>query len=251
MFILYLLIFIFGTTIGSFLNVVIYRLPRNESIVYPPSHCTKCKSELKPYDLVPVFSYIILKGRCRYCGDKISIRYPIVELTTGLIYFILFIYFGISIKSLSYAFLVSLLIVITFIDIEHKIIPNKIILIGLIAGAIFRVLMFNYGVWDYIVGFFLGGGVLLLISLLSGGGMGGGDIKLMALIGLFIGWKLTISTLFIAVLLGAVGGVLLIALKIKTRRDYIPFGPYISTACIISILYGYDLLNLYIKLIRG
>lgn len=251
MFILYLLIFIFGTIIGSFLNVVIYRLPRNESIVYPPSHCTKCKSELKPYDLVPVFSYIILKGRCRYCGDKISIRYPIVELITGLIYLILFIYFGISIKSLSYAFLVSLLIVITFIDIEHKIIPNKIILIGLIAGAVFRVLMFNYGVWDYIVGFFLGGGVLLLISLLSGGGMGGGDIKLMALIGLFVGWKLTISTLFIAVLLGAVGGIILIALKIKTRKDYIPFGPYISIACIISILYGYDLLNLYIKLIRG
>ncbi|ADL68795.1 Prepilin peptidase [Thermoanaerobacterium thermosaccharolyticum DSM 571] len=251
MFILYLLVFIFGTIIGSFLNVVIYRLPRNESLVYPPSHCTKCKNELKPYDLVPILSYMILKGRCRYCGDKISIRYPIVELITGLIYLILFIYFGISIKSLSYAFLASLLIVITFIDIEHKIIPNKIILTGLIAGAIFRVLMFNYGVWDYIVGFFLGGGVLLLISLLSGGGMGGGDIKLMALIGLFIGWKLTISTLFIAVLLGAVGGIILIVLKIKTRKDYIPFGPYISAACIISILYGYDLLNLYIKLIRG
>jgi Type IV leader peptidase family./Bacterial Peptidase A24 N-terminal domain. len=251
MFILYLLVFIFGTIIGSFLNVVIYRVPRNESIVYPQSHCTKCKSELKPYDLVPILSYMILKGRCRYCDDKISIRYPIVEIITGLIYLILFIYFGISIKSLSYAFLASLLIVITFIDIEHKIIPNKIILIGLIVGAVFRVLMFNYGVWDYIVGFFLGGGVLLLISLLSGGGMGGGDIKLMALIGLFVGWKLTISTLFIAVLLGAVGGILLIVLKIKTRKDYIPFGPYISVACIISILYGYDLLNLYIKFIRG
>ncbi|AEF17192.1 Prepilin peptidase [Thermoanaerobacterium xylanolyticum LX-11] len=251
MFILYILVFVFGLIIGSFLNVVIYRLPRNESIVYPPSHCTNCESELKPYDLVPVISYIFLRGRCRYCGNRISIRYPIVELLTGFIYLILFIYFGISIKSLSYAFLASLLIVITFIDMEHKIIPNKVILIGLIAGAAFRVLMFNYGLWDYIVGFLIGGGVLLLISLLSGGGMGGGDIKLMAMIGLFIGWKLTISTLFLAVVLGAIGGIAMILFKIKTRKDYIPFGPYISIACLISILYGYDLLNMYIKLIRG
>lgn len=251
MFILYLLIFLFGTIIGSFLNVVIYRLPRNESIVYPSSHCTKCKNELKPYDLVPIFSYIILKGRCRYCGNKISVKYPLVEIIAGLMYLVLFIYFGFSIEFLLYSFLLSLLIVISFIDIEHKIIPNKIILTGLIVGAIFRVLMFNYGVWDYVIGFVLGGGVLLLISLLSGGGMGGGDIKLMAMIGLFIGWKLTLLTLFIAALLGAVGGIILIALKIKTRKDYIPFGPYISVACIISILYGYDLLNLYIKFIRG
>jgi len=251
MFILYILVFVFGLIIGSFLNVVIYRFPRNESIVYPPSHCTNCKSELKPYDLVPIVSYIFLRGRCRYCGNRISIRYPIVELLTGFIYLILFIYFGISIKSLLYAFLASLLIVITFIDMEHKIIPNKVILIGLIAGAAFRVLMFNYGLWDYIVGFLIGGGVLLLISLLSGGEMGGGDIKLMAMIGLFIGWKLTISTLFLAVVLGAIGGIAMILFKIKTRKDYIPFGPYISIACLISILYGYDLLNMYIKLIRG
>ncbi|MGJ7044583.1 prepilin peptidase [Thermoanaerobacterium thermosulfurigenes] len=251
MFILYILVFVFGTIIGSFLNVVIYRFPRNESIVYPPSHCTNCESELKPYDLVPIVSYIFLRGRCRYCGNRISIRYPIVELLTGLIYLILFIYFGISIKSLSYAFLESLLIVITFMDMEHKIIPNKVILIGLIAGVAFRLIMINYGVWDYIVGFLVGGGVLLFISLLSGGGMGGGDIKLMAMIGLFIGWKLTISTLFLAVVLGAVGGIVLVLFKIKTRKDYIPFGPYISIACIISILYGYDLLNMYIKLIRG
>lgn len=251
MFILYILVFIFGVIIGSFLNVVIYRLPRNESIVYPPSHCVNCKRELKPYDLIPILSYIFLKGRCRCCGSRISIRYPIVELITGLIYLILFIYFGISIKSLSYTFLASLLIVITFIDMEHKIIPNKIILIGLIVGAAFRLITINYGIWDYIVGFLVGGGVLFLISLLSGGGMGGGDIKLMAMIGLYVGWKLTISTLFLAVVLGAVGGIVLILFKIKTRKDYIPFGPYISIACIISILYGYDLLNMYIKLIRG
>lgn len=251
MFILYILVFVFGTIIGSFLNVVIYRVPRNESIVYPPSHCANCKHELKPYDLIPVVSYIVLRGRCRYCGNRISIRYPIVELLTGIIYLILFVYFGISIKSLSYAFLASLLIAISFIDMEHKIIPNKVILIGLIAGVAFRLIMINYGVWDYIVGFLVGGGVLLLISLLSGGGMGGGDIKLMAMIGLFVGWKLTISTLFLAVVLGAIGGIAMILFKIKTRKDYIPFGPYISIACLISILYGYDLLNMYIKLIRG
>ncbi|WP_172856669.1 A24 family peptidase [Thermoanaerobacterium sp. RBIITD] len=251
MYLQYILVFIFGTIIGSFLNVVIYRIPRKESIVYPPSHCTKCGHKLKPVDLFPVLSYILLKGRCRHCGEKISIRYPAVEFLTGFIFFIIFYHFGLSIKALSYIFLSAVLVAITFIDIEHKIIPNKIILTGLIGGIIFRVLLYNYGILDYVIGFALGGGILLLISIISGGGMGGGDIKLMALIGLFVGWKLTLTTLFIAVLLGAIGGIILIILKVKTRKDYIPFGPYISMACLISILYGYDLLNLYIGYIRG
>lgn len=246
-----ILIFIFGTIIGSFLNVVIYRIPSKESIVYPPSHCTKCGHELKPVDLLPVLSYILLKGRCRYCGEKISVRYPAVELLTGLIFFIIFYKFGLSIKALSYIFLSAVLIAITFIDIENKIIPNKLILTGISGGIIFRFFMYNYGFLDYIIGFLLGGGTLLIISMLSKGGMGGGDIKLMALVGLFVGWKLTVITLFFSVIIGALGGIILIALKVKTRKDYIPFGPYISIAWLISILYGYDILNYYIGFIRG
>ncbi|GAB6117617.1 A24 family peptidase [Thermoanaerobacter brockii subsp. lactiethylicus] len=248
---LYILIFLFGTIIGSFLNVVIHRVPRKESIVYPPSHCPKCGHELKTIDLIPILSYILLKGRCRYCGEKISIRYPIVELLTGIVFLIIYYKFGLDFKAFSYMFLASILIAVSFIDIEHRIVPNKIILVGFIGGIIFRVLMYNYGFIDYIMGLVLGGGILLLISLISGGEMGGGDIKLMALIGFFIGWKLTILVLFLSVIIGALGGVILVALKIKGRKDYIPFAPYISIAWLISILYGYEMLNYYIKFIRG
>lgn len=248
---LYIFIFIFGTIIGSFLNVVIYRTPQRKSIIFPPSHCTKCGHELKPVDLLPVLSYILLKGRCRYCSEEISIRYPVVELLTGLIFFIIFYKFDLSIKALSYIFLSTVLIVITFIDIEHKIIPNKLILTGIFGGIMFRIFMYSYGFMDYIIGFLLGGGILLLISLLSGGEMGGGDIKLMALIGLFVGWKLTATTLFFSVIIGALEGIILIVLRIKTKKDYIPFSPSISIAWFISILYGYNILNYYIGFIRG
>ncbi|SHE65879.1 leader peptidase (prepilin peptidase) / N-methyltransferase [Thermoanaerobacter uzonensis DSM 18761] len=248
---LYILIFLFGTIIGSFLNVVIHRVPRKESIVYPPSHCPKCGHELKTIDLMPILSYILLKGRCRYCGEKISIRYPVVEALTGIVFLIIYYKFGLDFKAFSYMFLASILISISFIDMEHKIVPNKIIIAGFVGAIIFRLLMYNYGFLDYVLGLVLGGGILLLISLISRGEMGGGDIKLMALIGFFIGWKLTILVLFLSVIIGALGGVILVALKIKGRKDYIPFAPYISFAWFISILYGYEILNYYIKFIRG
>lgn len=250
MYILYILIFILGTIIGSFLNVVIYRIPRNESIIFPASHCTYCNHELKPFDLIPIISYVLLKGKCRYCGKNISLRYPIVELITGLIFVIIFHYFNISILSLSYIFLSVILVILSFIDAKHKLIPNKILLTGLIGIIIFRILMYNEGIMDYLIGSIIGGGIFLLVSIVSGEGMGGGDIKLMALIGLFIGRKLTLLTMFFAVILGAIVGVVLIFLKIKTRKDAIPFVPFISIGCIISILYGYSILNWYISFIR-
>ncbi|ADD02327.1 peptidase A24A domain protein [Thermoanaerobacter italicus Ab9] len=248
---LYILIFLFGTIIGSFVNVLIRRIPRKESIVYPPSHCPICEHELKTIDLIPILSYILLKGRCRYCGEKISIRYPAVEMLTGIVFLIIYHKFGLGFKAFSYMFIAAILITVSFIDIDYKIVPNKIILVGFIGGIIFRILMYNYGLIDYIVGLILGGGILLLISLISGGEIGGGDIKLMALIGFFIGWKLTILVLFLSVIIGALGGVILVALKIKGGKDYIPFVPYISIAWFISILYGYKILNYYIKFIRG
>ncbi|QSZ28381.1 prepilin peptidase [Aceticella autotrophica] len=248
---LYIFLFVFGTIIGSFLNVLIYRIPRKESIVFPSSHCTKCGHELKPFDLIPIISFITLKGRCRYCGAKISLKYPLVELLTGLVFITIFYYFGLTAKTISYIFLSAILITISFIDIEYKIIPNELILTGILGGIVFRLVMYRDGLTDYIIGFLLGAGILFLISVISGGGMGGGDIKLMALIGLFVGWKLTLTTMFIAVILGAICGIILILLKIKTRKDYIPFGPYIAVAWLISILYGCNIINFYIKLISG
>jgi len=249
--ILYILIFVLGTIIGSFLNVLIHRIPRKESIVYPPSHCPVCGHELSSIDLIPIISYILLRGRCRYCKEKISVVYPIVEAVTGIIFLLIYIKFGLNLKAVSYLFLACILIAISFIDIKHKIIPNKLIVTGLIGGLIFRILMYNYGYIDYLLGLALGGGILLIISLISGGEMGGGDIKLMALIGLFVGWKLTLLTLFLSVLFGALGGMILIAVKIKGRKDYMPFAPYIAFSYFISIMYGYEILNFYIKLIRG
>ncbi|MGB9679465.1 MAG: prepilin peptidase [Thermoanaerobacteraceae bacterium] len=249
--ILYILIFVLGTIIGSFLNVLIHRVPRKESIVYPPSHCPVCGHELSSIDLMPIISYILLRGRCRYCKEKISAVYPIVEAVTGIIFLLIYIKFGLNLKAVSYLFLGCILIAISFIDVKHKIIPNKLIVTGLIGGLIFRILMYNYGYIDYLLGLALGGGILLIISLISGGEMGGGDIKLMALIGLFVGWKLTLLILFLSVLFGALGGMILIAIKIKGRKDYMPFAPYIAFSYFISIMYGYEILNFYIKLIRG
>ncbi|MBE3579604.1 MAG: prepilin peptidase [Caldanaerobacter subterraneus] len=249
--VLYILIFLFGTIIGSFLNVIIYRVPRKESIIYPSSYCPRCGHEINGIDLIPILSYILLKGRCRYCGGKISIRYPVVELLTGIVFVVIYSKFGLDVKAFSYMFLSSVLISASFIDLEHKIIPNSIIIAGFIGALIFRLLMYSYGFLDYILGLLLGGGILLLISFLSGGEMGGGDVKLMALIGFFIGWKLVLLNLLLGVVLGALAGVLLVLFKIKSRKDYIPFAPYLSLGWLISILYGYEILNYYLKLIRG
>ena len=241
---------LFGLMIGSFLNVCIYRIPRNESISFPPSHCTSCGHKLGPADLVPLFSYMFLRGRCRYCGERISVRYPLVEALGGAAFLLCYIRFGLTVESIKYALLICVLISVTFIDGDHGIIPGKLMIFAAISGIILNLIghKFNAGLLSYLYGALLGGGVIMLIVLLTGG-MGGGDIQLMAVVGLFLGFKRCALSLLLSFIIGGLAGALLLLTKKKSRRDYIPFGPWISAAAVIGIFFGDSIVNWYISLL--
>ncbi|MBI4651035.1 prepilin peptidase [Candidatus Desantisbacteria bacterium] len=241
--IIYFLIFIFGMVIGSFLNVCIYRLPKDESIIMPVSHCPKCNNHIKPYDNIPVISYFILHGKCRACGTKISPQYPLVEILTGVLFLSLYYYNSLSLDFVLNSILISGLIISAFIDIDYKIIPDSItlpLIIFFITISFGRYLISNNlnFVIDSFLGMLLGGGFLFLIAIIWRGGMGGGDIKLAALIGSAIGWKMVILVLFLSFIIGAVSGIILILSGKKTRKDVIPFGPFLCLGAFISIFWG-------------
>jgi leader peptidase (prepilin peptidase)/N-methyltransferase len=245
-------IFLFGLLLGSFFNVCIYRIPREESIIFPPSHCTVCGTQLKWLDLFPLFSWLFLRGRCRTCNSSISFQYPLVEFVTGLLYLLLFLKFGFSGSFISYLILASILIITTGIDIEHQIIPNGLVLIGVIAGISLILTGASVNWLDGLIGFFVGGGIFLLVALLSvwilkKEGMGGGDVKLMGMIGLFMGWKLTALSILLSIYAGGLIGGVLLLLKIKKRGDAIPYGPFIAVGTLISIFYGNELISWYIN----
>ena len=247
------IIFLFGILMGSFFNVCIYRIPRGESIVFPSSHCPSCKTSLRPKDLIPILSYLIKKGKCSYCGKRISLRYPVIEGLTGIVYSILYHFFGFSLSFLFYSFLMSILIIITGIDYDHQIIPDILVLWGLVGGLLYRgiegmIEKTAIGMVEGFVGMIIGGGFLLLIGILSKGGMGGGDIKLMGMIGWWLDWKLTIVALFFSFVLGGLISIFLLLFHIKSRKDPIPFGPFICLATYLSLLWGYDLLQGYFQL---
>ncbi|MCE5287114.1 MAG: prepilin peptidase [Pelosinus sp.] len=241
-----LFIFIFGIVMGSFLNVCIYRLPLNMSIVWPPSHCMQCKQRLSWHDMIPILSYLWLKGKCRYCGASYAARYALVELLTGLLFVWCFITVGLSAELIKVFILTAFLIVITFIDYDHQLILDKVLVWFAIAGVIINLLLPDVGLLDMLLGALSGGGLLLLIAVISRGGMGGGDIKFAAALGLWVGWQLTLLCLFLAFLIGGVSGILVIILHIKGRKDYIPFGPFIAAGLFISILYGSDITSWYL-----
>ncbi|MCY6355043.1 prepilin peptidase [Clostridium sp. ZS2-4] len=244
----YIFILIIGLLIGSFLNVCIYRIPREESISYPPSHCTSCGNNIKPYDLIPVISYIFfLKGKCRYCGEKISIRYPLIELFTGIVFVLIYKYYGTSMEFIKFAVLSCFLIAIGMIDFDTTDVYFKTTISGIIVGIVFLVVYYftGYNIGTYILGALIGGGFISLIILITGG-MGWGDAEICFLAGLYLGWKLTLLMLFLSVILGAVIGVLLIAIKKKSRKDYIPFGPYIALGAIIAAIWGDSILRWYL-----
>jgi len=244
-----LIIFALGAVIGSFLNVCIYRIPKGESIIFPGSYCPKCKKSLVWYQLIPVFNYFLSKGKCFHCHEQISWRYPFIELITGLVFIYLYQTYGPSWYFLTSTFLACLLLVIAFIDIDHQIIPNRLVLFGLIAGLIFNVFFHNLTWAQLFFGFLAGGGILLLIALLSRGGMGGGDIKLAAMLGIYLGWPKIIGALFIASILGALVGLYLIILKKKSRQEAIPFGPFLALGAIMVLIKGSEIWDLYLKLI--
>ncbi len=246
-----ILIFILGLIVGSFSNVCIYRIPRNESIIYRASHCPKCHSNISPKDNIPLLSYILLKGRCRNCKGKISIQYPIVEFLNGLIYLIIYLIYGLSIQSLIYIILSSALIIIAFIDLNEQIVPDVISLPGIVIGFIISFFVPYISFINSALGVVVGGGVILIIGLAGSvifkkEAMGGGDVKLAAMIGAFLGWRYIIISLFLGFFLGALAGIILIMSKIKNREDAVPFGPFIVLGSFITLLWGEKIITWYI-----
>lgn len=240
--------FIYGIIFGSFFNVVGLRVPKGESIVKPPSHCTVCDRNLTAIDLVPVFSYVFLKGKCRGCGTKISWIYPVMELVTGLLFAISYVQLGFSVELIVAILFVSMLVIITVSDLAYMLIPDKILLFFLIPLALARIFSPLSPWWDSILGAIIGFGVLFLIALLSKGGMGGGDIKLFFVIGIVLGMSNTLLTLFLASVIGTVIGIIVLRKAKKGRKTPIPFGPSIAIAAVLAYFYGNTLVDWYVNL---
>ncbi|MCJ7782979.1 MAG: prepilin peptidase [Desulfobacterales bacterium] len=246
---------IFGALVGSFLNVCIFRLPKEESIVWPGSHCPHCNTPIKFYDNIPLISYILLKGRCRHCHRPISFQYPLIEGITALVSLILFMKFGPSLSYLFYFYYVAALIVITVIDLYHQIIPDVISLPGIGVGLLASLIIPQINFLDSLIGILLGGGSLFLVAtvyqwLFKREGMGGGDVKLLAMIGAFLGWKTVILTILLSSLIGSITGVIMMVLKGKDFKYAIPFGPFLSLGAVISLFYGENLIRWYLYLNR-
>ncbi len=242
---LYITIFIFGIVIGSFLNVCIYRIPKKEDIVKINSHCMNCDYKLKWYDLVPLFSYLFLGGRCRKCKTKISIQYPIIEGLNGCLYLLVVAVNGVTIESLLYCLMFSALLTLSVIDFRTYEIPLGINLFILALGLI-RVALDYKNFLTYLIGFLSVSGFLYLLYLLTKGrGIGGGDIKLMAVSGLMLGWKLNILALAIGCIVGSV--IHLVRMKVSKENHILALGPYLSVGIMIACLWGNDLINWYFR----
>jgi leader peptidase (prepilin peptidase)/N-methyltransferase len=243
-------LFVVGAFIGSFLNVCIYRLPRGESVVWPGSHCPSCNQPVAPYDNVPVLSYLLLLGKCRRCRAPISIQYPLVEVLNGLAYVLVAWRFGLTWPALAYAAFCSALIVVSGIDLEHQIIPDRITLPGLAIGLVAAATILPITLVNAVIGVAVGGGLLWLLAWLSPylfgkEGMGGGDIKLMGMVGAFLGWKPALLTIMLGAIAGSVLGMTLIAIKLLRRDQYIPFGPFLALGAVVALFFADDLLAWY------
>lgn len=241
-------IFLIGVILGSFLNVCIYRIPKKESISYPSSYCTSCSSPLKWFHLIPILSYMIQRGKCGYCRESISLQYPIIELLNGLIAMIIYIRFGWGMDFVFYLLISSILIVISFIDLNHGIIPNFLNIIILILGIIYRFINFilydiPLDLIDGILGFSISSFAFIVIIIVSKGGMGFGDFKLIGVLGFLLGIKKILLNIFLAFLVGSIVSIFLLVFKIKKRTDSIPFGPFICIAFMITIFWGIDILK--------
>ncbi|MFZ5943368.1 MAG: prepilin peptidase [Bacillota bacterium] len=245
----YIIAFVFGITIGSFLNVCIYRLPRGESIVHPPSHCPGCNYQLKAWDLVPLFSYVFLGGKCRNCGIRISARYPLIELLTGMMFVLVVDKFGFNLEGLFYCLFGAALLVVTFIDLEHFLIPNSVVLFIIILGIGFHIFVRSFSVINAAASFLGAGLFFLLLFILSRGGMGGGDVKLAAALGLWLGWPDIALAVFLGSLAGTLISIPLILFKIRSRRDPIPYGPFLVLGTIIALGAGDGIWQWYLNLI--
>lgn len=245
-------VFLIGLLFGSFFNVCIYRIPKEESIVSPPSHCPKCNTRLKTLDLVPVFSYIFLGRKCRYCGEKISPRYAIVEAITAIIFTSLYLEFGLSFEFFKFVVMASFIIIIGLIDHDTTDVYAVTTYPGIACGLIFIIAAYflDKPFLDGIFGGLLGGGVIAAIVYITGG-MGKGDIEICALAGLYLGFKSSIIMLFFSFVIGGIFGIILIVTKKKSRKDYIPFGPYIALGALVAVFLGEQIFNWYTSFLIG
>ncbi|OEU52694.1 MAG: peptidase A24 [Desulfobacterales bacterium C00003060] len=252
--ILEIIIFLFGMAIGSFANVCIYRLPRSLSLILPRSMCPNCKARIAFYDNVPVASYLWLRGRCRHCGTAISLRYPMVELVSGLFAVAIFMRHGLSLEGIVLYGLVEALLVITFIDIDHKIIPDVITYPGIGIGFLTSFALGYITYKESFLGIILGGGTLFLVAwgyylVTKREGMGGGDIKLLAMIGAFLGWKGVMFTVFAGSAIGAVVGTALALRTEEGRKLAIPFGPFLSLGALLFLFFGPQIIGWYARIL--
>ena len=269
-------VFLVGLVVGSFLNVCIVRLPHGRSIATPPSHCPRCGAGIRFYDNIPVISFLLLRGACRKCGEPISWRYPAVELLNALVYVWVVHEFWLGGEAFLIMALCSSLIVITFIDYDHQIIPDVITLPGMVAGLALAPffmfplsgpLPFHLGsllphtgpyltaLLNSLIGLLLGGGPLFLLGwvwekLRHVEAMGGGDIKLMGMVGSLLGWKSALLTIMFGALTGSVVGITLIVLRKHQMEKIIPFGPFLAVGAVVSAFYGSDILAWYLGLMR-
>jgi leader peptidase (prepilin peptidase) / N-methyltransferase len=249
-YLIYIFLFLFGASIGSFLNVCIHRLPLHKSIVSPPSACPNCERAIPFYENIPILSYLLLRGKCGGCGGPISIRYMMVELIIALLAIALFILFGPTIETPVYFVFLSALIVVTFIDIKHQIIPDVISLPGIVVGFGASFLISFPGPIDSIIGIIAGGGTLFLVAfgyyLITGReGMGGGDVKLLAMIGAFLGWRGVIVAIFAGSFVGAFVGIICMLIKGKDMKYAVPFGPFLALGSVAYLFFGETLIELY------
>jgi len=252
---LILLFVLLGLAIGSFLNVCIDRLPQNKSIAFPPSHCEACQHKLAVKDLIPVFSYLRLRGRCRYCQTSVPRRLFWVELATGVVFALLAWHFGLSPALGIMAFYACLFIIIFVIDLEHGLILNKVVYPGMVVALLLALLPQPWltqwivtGIANAALGGAIGFALFLLIAIVSRGGMGWGDVKLAALIGLATGFPLVFFSIIMGAILGGIVAVALVIAKKRKRRQTIPFGPFLALAAMITLLWGSNILNWYLGL---
>ena len=258
-------IFVFGMVFGSFLNVCIWRIPRDESLLKPGSHCPKCNTHIAWYDNIPIVSYILLRGKCRHCREPISVRYMLVEALTGVLFVLLYLKFSLTIAFAVYCALVASFIALTFIDLDHYIIPNRITFGGMAVGLVLsftakyipgdRFIVTN--TLEAISGGVLFAGILYLLDQLSllifkKRGMGGGDVKLAAVIGLFVGVRLIFAVIFVASVVGSVIGIAVLLARRTQEADpshYIPFGPYLVLGTIIVLFFGDYVLDFWANMV--
>ncbi len=245
--------FVFGAVVGSFLNVCILRIPAGISIVSPPSSCPKCGRRIRWYENIPILGYLFLLGRCAGCKTLISPRYPLVEGLNGLLFVLILHSFGFSWATPVYFLLAAMLVVITFIDLDHQIIPDVISLPGILIGfgGSFLIPWISWS--DSLLGILLGGGLLLAIAwgyefITKREGMGGGDIKLLAMLGAFLGWKAIFPVVFMASLVGSLTGIPVMLFKKKNSQLPLPFGPFLALGAIIYLLWGVDIVRWYLAL---